>query len=84
MQHVVMNATENEIVKEINELRNARRNKYTWILFGIAVTSIVSILILSIFYLAISIIFFIVLPVVSSLLNLWNDRNELSLQKDKR
>lgn len=84
MQHIVISQTENEKIKEINELRNARMNKYTWVIFGIAIMSIIAIFVLSFFYPAVSIIFFIVLPVVSSLLNLWDDRHEASLQIKKR
>lgn len=83
MQNVVVSETENKKIKEINELRNARTNKYTWIIFGIATMSIIAIFVLSFFYPAVSIIFFIVLPVASSLINLWNDRHELSLQNIK-
>lgn len=75
--HIMQNTVvkENENLRVLFEkLRNERHSsKFSFIFFG-AMLAIIAIFVLSLFYPTVSIIFFIGLPVASSLFNLWSDK----------
>lgn len=80
MQRVIFEGIEKGKIEEIKKLRQARSNKFTRMFVALIFLSIIAILGFSFIYPAISIVFFIVLPVVSSLINLWNDKHEGNLR----
>ncbi len=55
-------------------MRRRKEQKYAWVFFIVVSVGMVSIFVLSFFYPTLSIIFFVGLPVVSSIINLWIER----------
>lgn len=73
LQNCIVKESSHEFAEEIKKRRQARRNG--WLFFISMFIGIVLIFLMSFVYPTASIIFFVALPVTTSLFNLWHDRS---------
>lgn len=76
MQRIIFNQMDPEAMNRMKALRKARMTPLTWIGLGLGFTALIGAFVLSLTYPVISIVVFMVLPVVFSVFNLWTDRRE--------